>query len=304
MISKFQISNFKFQISLFFLFTFSFLLFPLHAFASHCDASGNFTSLNSYCDPSTNTIWQDEVDCTHADTGTACAIPAPATCLYNETCDAGPGPASGEHTCTGTNPNEAGQPQCGYNSAVDPACTACTAKTPPAPPVPPPAPPAPPAGATPTAAIATESAEEAAIRHMDTGLKPEELPQEADEKPGIIQIIGDFFSNIGRLLNRMVSFFQNSQGLQTAELPEQNCKSSDPDSAVSNFLGDSDCKGIYNSTTPDEQILPNGIKVRVGNIDIPKTEQANAKEEGFEDAFLPEGCNKITTGDCNIPISP
>lgn len=49
------------------------------------------------------------------------------TCTYDQFCDPNGGNdlSAGQQSCTGTNPNGAGENQCGYNPAVEPACSAC-----------------------------------------------------------------------------------------------------------------------------------------------------------------------------------
>ncbi len=233
----------KFQISLFLLFTFSFFLFPLHAFASHCDSSGNFASLNSYCDPSTNTIWEDQADCTHSDTGNTCPVPI-------------------------------------------------------IPPAPPPSVITPLATGAPTASIsasAPESPEEAAIKNMGNGLMPEEIPQEKDNRPGIIQALGNFFGAIGALKDRLLSFTLDSAGLKASEVPENQVgKINNPGDVINVFLGDDKNKGVYNNTSPEDQTQPSGKNVRIGPAEIPGTVPANQKEQFYEQSYFPEGCHQIT----------
>lgn len=56
-------------------FTFSLflLLTPSQILAGHCDENNKPRgSLELYCDPKTNTIWQDQADCSHKDTGQKC----------------------------------------------------------------------------------------------------------------------------------------------------------------------------------------------------------------------------------------
>lgn len=47
-------------------------LSPTKTLAGHCENGTPRGSLELYCDPKTNTIWQDQADCSHKDTGQKC----------------------------------------------------------------------------------------------------------------------------------------------------------------------------------------------------------------------------------------
>lgn len=59
-------------LALFFSLSLFLLLSPSQILAGHCDNGTPRGALEFYCDPKTNTIWQDQADCSHKDTGQKC----------------------------------------------------------------------------------------------------------------------------------------------------------------------------------------------------------------------------------------